>query len=264
MAFTKMTKSVKNVSMLPDTVQGQSNELKNTFDQAGVDLKDALNLLIDELGANTSAENLGALKDNIAITVQEYLDFMNAKLSTIQEGANAYTLPQATDKVLGGLKLGSTLQMDEDGVVNATGLPQPDLAAREDLQEHKNNNVRHITDTERIVWNTHVENEERHITDEERASWANKASSYKYNATIPIDGWSTTAPYTLEIDVEGITENDDPDISVVQSSTMATAQAQLEAWGNVNKIETGENKITCYCYESKPTTAIPILIKGVR
>lgn len=90
------------------------------------------------------------------------------------------------------------------------------------------------------------------------------AQKYSYTATIPTTGWSSSAPYTLDILIDGILATDTPDISVVQSSAMSTAQAQLEAWNCINKIETGENKITCTCYESKPTTTIPILIKGVR
>lgn len=151
MAFSRMTKNVKNVSMLPDAVQGQSNELKNTFDQAGVDLKDALNLLIDELGANTSAENLGALKDNIAITVQEYLDFINNnkqnseegkglstedfttdeknKLAEIEEGANNFVPREATDTTLGEIILGNTLKW-ENGRVESIGNEAPDLQSR--------------------------------------------------------------------------------------------------------------------------------------
>ena len=46
MAFTRFTKSVLNVSALPDRVQNQAQTLKATFDQAGVDIKAALNALI--------------------------------------------------------------------------------------------------------------------------------------------------------------------------------------------------------------------------
>ena len=60
MAFTKLTKSVLNISALPDRVENQAQTLKATFDQAGVDIKEAHNALIDELEANSSASNIGA------------------------------------------------------------------------------------------------------------------------------------------------------------------------------------------------------------
>lgn len=150
MAFSRMTKNVKNVSMLPDAVQGQSNELKNTFDQAGVDLKDALNELIEELEANTSASNLGAFKNGVNTTVQEYLDSMNTKLSTVEEGANAYTLPEATDEILGGIRVGATTEI-VNGKLEAKGLPAPDDVAREAIFSHANNETIHLTADEKIA-----------------------------------------------------------------------------------------------------------------
>lgn len=60
MGFTRFTKNVLNVSALPDRVQNQASTLKATFDQAGVDIKAALNALIAELEAATSANNIGA------------------------------------------------------------------------------------------------------------------------------------------------------------------------------------------------------------
>jgi hypothetical protein len=60
MGFTRFTKNVLNVSALPDRVQNQASTLKATFDQAGVDIKTALNALIVELEAATSANNIGA------------------------------------------------------------------------------------------------------------------------------------------------------------------------------------------------------------
>lgn len=42
-----------------------------------------------------------------------------AKLNGIEEGANKYTLPNATDTVLGGIKVGENLSITEDGVLSA-------------------------------------------------------------------------------------------------------------------------------------------------
>ena len=86
MAFTRFTKNVLNVSALPDRVQNQANALKATFDQAGVDIKTALNALIVELEASTSADNIGADVQSVATkTVQAILNAFEEAI------ANRYT-----------------------------------------------------------------------------------------------------------------------------------------------------------------------------
>ena len=66
MAFTRFTKNVLNVSALPDRVQNQASALKATFDQAGADIKEALNALIAELEKSSSASNIGADVTSVA------------------------------------------------------------------------------------------------------------------------------------------------------------------------------------------------------
>lgn len=90
MAFTRFTKNVLNVSALPDRVQNQAQTLKATFDQAGVDIKAALNALIAELEASTSADNIGADVQSVATkTVQAILTAFE------EEIANRYTKTEA-------------------------------------------------------------------------------------------------------------------------------------------------------------------------
>ena len=90
MAFTRFTKNVLNVSALPDRVQNQAQTLKATFDQAGVDIKTALNALIAELEASTSADNIGADVQSVATkTVQAILTAFE------EEIANRYTKVEA-------------------------------------------------------------------------------------------------------------------------------------------------------------------------
>ena len=86
MAFNRFTKNVLNVSGLPDRVQNQAQALKATFDQAGVDIKQALNGLISELEAATSASNLGADVSSVTTkTVQAILTAFELEI------ANRYT-----------------------------------------------------------------------------------------------------------------------------------------------------------------------------
>lgn len=90
MSFTRFTKNVLNVSALPDRVQNQAPTLKAIFDQAGADIKAALNALIAELEASTSADNIGADVQSVATkTVQAILTAFE------EEIANRYTKTEA-------------------------------------------------------------------------------------------------------------------------------------------------------------------------
>lgn len=95
------------------------------------------------------------------------------------------------------------------------------------------------------------------------AAGATQNTGYRYTATIPTTGWSSSAPYKLTLTVSGITAAMTPTVDVVQSSDAAAAALQLEAWGCVSRITTDANSITVYCYDSIPETAIPIQLVGV-
>ena len=105
----------------------------------------------------------------------------------------------------------------------------------------------------------------RLTTDAEKTAWNGKANKATYTATIPTTGWSVSAPYTQTISVTGMlaTDTNFP-VSPVYSSTLATRQAQQEAWGKVSMIEAGADSITVTCDEEVPTETIPIQIMVVR
>ena len=74
MGFNRFTKNVLNISGLPDRVQNQAATLKALFDQAGVDIKEALNALMAQLEANIAADSIGADVGSVATkTVQAIL-----------------------------------------------------------------------------------------------------------------------------------------------------------------------------------------------
>lgn len=244
MAFNKMTTNVENVSALPDVVSEQSSLLKNTFDKAGKDLKAFINTHIDELGYETSASNLGATKEGVATTVQEYLDNINNNLGdkteiTVngekQEEVSIYA-PTTSGNV------NQILRGNEHGEPQWVDAPEG-LVVDSELSETSTNAIQNAVVTKALK---------------------NVPTKYKYETVIPVEGWSETAPYTIDITVEGLLEQDTPDITVIQDTDVTIAQAQIEAWGKVSRIVTGTNKITCTCYEEKPEREIPILIKGVR
>lgn len=93
---------------------------------------------------------------------------------------------------------------------------------------------------------------------------ANKTTIAVYTATLTTTWEGTSAPYTQDIAVVGITSSDTPIISPVYSTDNATAILQKEAWNMIGKATTSTNTITFTCFEEKPVTAIPIQIKVVR
>lgn len=95
-------------------------------------------------------------------------------------------------------------------------------------------------------------------------SEANKTVVALYNITLPSSGWSSIAPYTQKLIIQGILATDVPVVDVVLSSTTSTAVSQLEAWMNVSKIETADGSITATCFEELPAIDIPIQLKVVR
>lgn len=93
-----------------------------------------------------------------------------------------------------------------------------------------------------------------------------KASTQRFTATLSTGGWSASAPYTQTVNVSGLLATDDPfvDVSLSGASTASAATALMEAWGFVGRVNAGAGRITAYCYEEKPTVAIPLILKVVR
>jgi DNA-binding protein len=231
MGFTKLEKSVLNVSALPDKVENQAQQLKATFDQAGVDIKEAHNKLVDELGANTAAGNIGAKKANGETSnVQAELNTIGAKLNGIDDGANKYVLPVANTIVLGGIKPdGTTIVVDAEGKATAKATDSADLVARKKIAE---------LEIEKATVNT-------------------------YLATIPTTGWTASAPFYVDVTIEGMIETDRPHITPVYTGVDETDNAIGEAWNKIKRATTIANGLRVYA-EEIPTTAIPIQIEVVR
>jgi DNA-binding protein len=232
MGFTKLEKSVLNVSALPDKVENQAQQLKATFDQAGADIKEAHNQLIDELDANTAAGNIGAVstKTGAKTTVQAELNTIGTKLNGIDDGANKYVLPVANTIVLGGIKPdGTTIVVDAEGKATAKAADSADLVARKKIAE---------LEIEKATVNT-------------------------YLATIPTTGWTASAPFYVDITIEGMLETDRPHITPVYTGTDETDNAISEAWNKIKRATTTANGLRAYAEEA-PTIEIPIQIEVVR
>lgn len=93
---------------------------------------------------------------------------------------------------------------------------------------------------------------------------ANGAVSQTFTATITAAGWAgDAAPYTNEVTVTGLTADDNPFVDMIASSAFETAETEIEAFANIYRMVTAENKLTVYATE-KPTVDISIQIKAVR
>lgn len=82
--------------------------------------------------------------------------------------------------------------------------------------------------------------------------------------TLTSGSWSSTAPYTQEVVVSGITATSRPIISVGTPATKNSENFKnaKKAFGMIDCVDSGSGKITFYCYSKKPTSDIPIIIKG--
>ena len=71
----------------------------------------------------TLQTNLGNKVDKVTgkgLSTEDYTTTEKNKLAGIEANANNYTLPKASGTVLGGIKIGKNLNIDENGVVSAT------------------------------------------------------------------------------------------------------------------------------------------------
>ena len=92
----------------------------------------------------------------------------------------------------------------------------------------------------------------------------NKMASTK-TVTIPTSGWSSSAPYTQDVAVSGITASNMPEVYLhyPDSITASNAEAYVEAYGYINKVVTGAGKITVTAFYEKPSVDVTVMLKGV-
>lgn len=80
-------------------------------------------------------------------------------------------------------------------------------------------------------------------------------------ASLLASGWTTEAPYSQTILVEGVLENDTPHVAPVYSDVLETSLAQREAWAMVCDANTSDGAMSFRCFEELPTVDIPIQIE---
>lgn len=93
------------------------------------------------------------------------------------------------------------------------------------------------------------------------------ANAAAYTITLPANGWSSAAPYTQTVTVDGIKETDEwpiLDVNMTNVTDGDTGTALIEAFGLVGRAKTNEGSITVFCYEEKPTVDLPVILKVVQ
>lgn len=85
-----------------------------------------------------------------------------------------------------------------------------------------------------------------------------------YTATIPTENWTgTEAPYTIQITVNGLTENSNVDLDLDLSNTLYENIETIQScYAKIYRAVNGNNTLTIYASEI-PTIAIPIKLKVV-
>ena len=104
-----------------------------------------------------------------------------------------------------------------------------------------------------------------YYTEAEKAELVTEVSSkVKFYATATIGTtWEGSGPYTQTVAVSGMLASDTPIIDLLPSADLTTAEAELEAWSMIYRIDTAADSITVYASEAT-TQAITIQILGVR
>lgn len=116
--------------------------------------------------------------------------------------------------------------------------------------------------------NTRAENAEQNAKD-----YADSLHQ-PFTVSLPVTGWSETAPYTQTVTVEGILETDRPHWGLVYSSDVPTTQeegegeegetlhdhniAEKEAYAMVDRLTTADGTVTFTCLEDKPEVDLTI------
>ena len=92
----------------------------------------------------------------------------------------------------------------------------------------------------------------------------NKLEAVKL-VTLPAAGWSETAPYTQTVSTPGITEADNPVLSlhIPDGATAANVKAWNKAFGMVDEGISLNGQSTFRCYNKKPAVDFTVAIKGV-
>ena len=85
-----------------------------------------------------------------------------------------------------------------------------------------------------------------------------------FTVTLPASGWSSTAPYTQTVVVEGLPEVDRPTADWdFSGATLDNYEALAEGFACITRLVTAAGSLTAYCYAEKPTVDLSVFLKAV-
>lgn len=119
----------------------------------------------------------------------------------------------------------------------------------------------HVTATKQAAWDKNTVDIATNTADISSLDGRLDLQERVLPATIPTTGWSGTAPYTIAVNVPGLTDSR-PDTNPIYSATLATARLEKEAWNTISYIDCTVNTMTVTCLDEIPTTAINIELVG--
>lgn len=208
-----------------------------------------------------------AVKNGFKGTEEEWLKSLEMSPEEVDEAVNKYLAenPVAIDDTLSVSGEAADAKATGDAIAEAKKLTQDH---KEDTTNPHNvtkdqvglGNVDNTADLDKPVSTA-----QREAIDEAFIELdAKKAESETYKGTFSSSGWSSSAPYTQTITVNGVLSTDYPFVDI-DLSEVSDATAVIEAWKMVGRCTvSADNKVIAYCYEEKPTVAIPIVFKVVR
>ena len=99
----------------------------------------------------------------------------------------------------------------------------------------------------------------------ENADMIDAAFSTKYNITIAANGWSSSAPYTQTVSVNGLNGGSTPIVllNTSGSTSLANEKAMKKQFGFITYYDTADGQITFTAKYLKPTINLAVVLKGV-
>ena len=227
-----------------------ADELKAKFDD-GVNLvRGYINGLIDELSASSAASNIGATvpsgNSTASSNVQAALNALFSGGGTVIGDGDIKANMLHTDAVI-------TTKIKDGNVTNSK------------LKSVNNNGTGGAVSTDKIN-NGAVTSAKIGVGEVKATNIYGGAVSQRFTAQIGTT-WTDTdggAPYSQTITgITGILASDHPVVDVVLSDVYSTAQTQIDEWGKIYRVVSGENSLTVYA-DAATTEAIDIQILCVR
>lgn len=224
---------------------------------------------------------LGGVKvDGTTITVSED--------GTIS-GSSSYKLPTATSTVLGGVKVdGDTIKINDgvisadikgdkgdDGISPTLSYETTDTGVTVTMTDANNKHTFNLLNGldgtngksayEIAIDNGFVGTEKEFLRSLRGKDGVTTIVATKIDkiCTFAVGGWSNTIPYTQTVEVEGITSDLNPRIDVIISDDITTGKQEEENFAYFTRATTGNGILTAYCYETKPTVDLNIMIEVV-